>query len=583
MDRRLRLARARGSARRGQSLLAKYAAHSALLVSCMLVAAGVVGGYFTWNDSAAAQAALLAERARSAALEIESFHAESTRALSWALAAVQPGDGAGAGQRRLEMIRLLRRVPAFTDILWIDARGTASNFVSRVDLDSNGGGSDYSVDPRYREARAHGQHTSPVYFRKGSEPFASIAVAGAAGEVIVAEANLKLVWDIVWRERIGQGGITYVVDPHAQLIVHPDMSQVLRRTDLSQLPYVRAALGGATLPAGSKGVDDFLGQRVLIAAAPARGAGWTVFAQMPEREALAPVYDAAVRTAWLLLAGIAISAVASLVLARRMVRPIHQLGQGAAEIGAGRLDKRIDVRTGDELEALAHEFNRMAEGLEHIYATLESRIAERTGELSRANEAKTRFLAAASHDLRQPVHALSLFVEQLRDTAAATAPQLAPLLQRVGASVAALEQLLDALLDLSRIDGGAVAVRLEAFPLQPVLERLSAHFGSAGQAQGAAVQVMRTSLWAQSDLRLVEQILLNFVANAVRHAARGRVVIGCRRRGREVEVQVVDSGSGIAARDLPFIFDEFFRADARGDGLGLGRSSTGWRSCSAIR
>jgi len=114
------------------------------------------------------------------------------------------------------------------------------------------------------------------------------------------------------------------------------------------------------------------------------------------------------------LLGLIAAIAASLLLARHMVRPIHQIEAGAREFGEGRLDRRIEVATGDELEALGAQFNRMAARLEETYATLETRIAERTRDLALANESKTRFLAAASHDLRQPIHALTLFVGQLQ-------------------------------------------------------------------------------------------------------------------------------------------------------------------------
>src|SRR4030095_2228664 len=124
--------------------------------------------------------------------------------------------------------------------------------------------------------------------------------------------------------------------------------------------------------------------------------GWTMFVEQSRREALRPVYASIATTAVLLLLGIVAAVSASLVLARRMVRPIRQIEAGAKEIGEGRLDQRIDVKTGDELEALGEQFNRMAERLQAIYDALEVRIAQRTRDLASANESKTRFLEAAS-------------------------------------------------------------------------------------------------------------------------------------------------------------------------------------------
>jgi signal transduction histidine kinase/CheY-like chemotaxis protein len=260
-------------------------------------------------------------------------------------------------------------------------------------------------------------------------------------------------------------------------------------------------------------------------------------------------------------------------LARRLVQPIRVLQASALEIGAGRLEQRIEVGTGDELDALGDQFNRMAERLQQTHATLESRIAERTRELSDANDAKTRFLAVASHDLRQPMHALTLFVEQLRHDCAGNA-SLAGLAQRIDASVDALRELLDALLDLSKLDSGGVVAEPHAFALQPIFERLGESFGPAARAKGIALAVHPTSLWVASDARLLERILLNFVGNAVRYTETGRIVIGCRRRGALAEIMVVDTGIGIAEEELPHVFREFHQVGEAGghrsQGLGLG-------------
>jgi CheY-like chemotaxis protein/C4-dicarboxylate-specific signal transduction histidine kinase len=214
----------------------------------------------------------------------------------------------------------------------------------------------------------------------------------------------------------------------------------------------------------------------------------------------------------------------------------------------------------------------MAGRLEESYATLEARIAERTEELARANRAKTRFLAAASHDLRQPMHALALTVGELRE--AAQSPELAALARRIDRSVDALRDLLDALLDVSKLDAGAVRPERVVFPVQPLLERLADEFAPAAEAKGLRFRVAPTSLWIESDPALLGRCLLNLVANGVRYTREGGVVVGCRRRGGEAEIVVADSGIGIAAADQARIFEEFYQAGGaqrdRAQGLGLG-------------
>jgi len=255
-----------------------------------------------------------------------------------------------------------------------------------------------------------------------------------------------------------------------------------------------------------------------------------------------------------------------------MVRPIREIEMRARQIGEGRFDHRIDLATGDELEALADQFNRMAGRVQDTYAMQETRIAERTRELALANEAKTRFLAAASHDLRQPIHALALFVGQLRGVE--LPPDAKTLLERIERSVEALNELLEALLDLSKLDVGAIRAQRKPLALHDLLSRLASEFAPSAEAKRLAITCVPTSLWVDSDPVLLQRILLNVIANALRYTREGRILIGCRRCGGNVEVIVADSGIGIDAAHLPHVFEEFYTAaptQAGGStGLGLG-------------
>jgi signal transduction histidine kinase len=555
---------------RRRTLLWKYAAYSAALMTAVLVAGGAVTGYFAYRDAEAAQGVLLREKAGAVAIHIASFVWGIEEPLAWEHVAAHAG--AERADRRVEMIGLLRRLPPVAELRWIDPAGRERLFVSRVASDSVESGADFSADPRFVAARRGGTHASPVYFRRESESFLSLAVGNAApaSGVLIAEVNLRFVWEIVSRVRIGEKGLAYVVDSRGQLVSHPDLSLVLARTDLSRLPHVSDAI--ARVPAVRLHTRSLAGATVLAAGVPISRLGWTVFAELPASEALAPVYAGVTRTALLGALGLLGAFAASYFLARRMVRPIRALGEGADRIGAGRLGERIHVGTGDELDALGAQFNRMAERLQESYATLEARIAERTEQLAAANQAKTRFLAAASHDLRQPMHALALTVGELRETA--RAPELAALARRIDRSVAALEDLLDALLDISKLDAGAIAAAKQTFPLQPVLERLADELGPAAEEKGLRFRVAPTSLWTESDPTLLGRILLNLVANAVRYTREGGVVVGCRRHRGQAEIVVADSGIGIAAADQARIFEEFYQAGSpqrdRAQGLGLG-------------
>ena len=209
----------------------------------------------------------------------------------------------------------------------------------------------------------------------------------------------------------------------------------------------------------------------------------------------------------------------------------------------------------------------------HANVALEQRVRERTAELEQANAAKGRFLAAASHDLRQPVASIGLLVGLLREQE--PAPRQRGLVDRIDQAVAALETLLRGLLDVSRFDAGTVQPRIGRVELQAVFDAIAAHAGATAEAKGLRLRCRPTALAVVSDALLLEQMLRNLVDNAVRCTARGGVLVAARRRGDRVLVQVRDSGCGMTPEQQQRAFVEFVQfdhsgADGRVRGLGLG-------------
>jgi two-component system, sensor histidine kinase len=195
-------------------------------------------------------------------------------------------------------------------------------------------------------------------------------------------------------------------------------------------------------------------------------------------------------------------------------------------------------------------------------------------EAERANVAKSRFLAAASHDLRQPLHAMALFVSALKDEHQ-EAETHRRLLGQLTASVESLEVLFHALLDVSKLDAGIVRPEVRDFPVQAVFDRIGREYATEAADKGLRMRLMLTRAVVRSDATLLERILRNLVHNAIRYTNAGGVVVGCRRRGDAVRIAVCDSGVGIEAMHLSDIFQEFYqvanpeRDRTRGLGLGL--------------
>ncbi len=555
-----------------QSLLWKYTLHFGGMVSALLVASGAIGGYLAYREAVDAIRSVQLTRARFAATEIQNYLQRLQRGLGGIVQKLDTMGEADPEHVRLELIALLRYHPEVSDLRWVDGRSGARSELSRYGLAP--ANPERAVEGLRRMIDRDGNYVGDVYFRQETEPYATFAaVSPSTGGALQAEVNLRYVWDVIQQSQANSGGVTYVVDRRGQLIAHPDAGLVFARSDLSRLPQVRRALDdrGGAAPSGNDAQDP-KGHSVVSAAAPIERLGWTVFAEQPLDDAFRPVYASVQQSIALVLFGVTSAVTASLLLARRMVKPILAIETRARQLAEGQFDQRIDVRGNGELDALAAQFNRMAERLQDTHMTQEARIAERTRALHAANEAKTRFLAVASHDLRQPIHALALFVGELN--AIDLPSDAAMLAQRVERSVDALETLLEALFDLSKLDIGAVAAETRDFPLQALLGRLTAQFSLLAADKGLRLVQVPTSLWVRSDPLLLERILLNLISNALHYTREGRIVVGCRSRGDQIDVVVADSGIGIAAEHLPKVFDEFFRAVAANTephaGLGLG-------------
>ena len=370
----------------------KYVVLFVTLISGALLASGGLEIYFSYQENKTALARIQSEIAAAAASTIQQFMQEFERQLGWTTHLPFVLDTEGLEQRRLDYLRLLRQVPAIMEIIHLDPSGKEQLRVSRLAMDVVGSKKDFSREPEFLEAKALRTYYSPVYFRQESEPYLTLAMADRAKSsgVNVAEVNLKFMWDVISEIKVGKAGYAYVVDSQGRLIAHPDISLVLRQTDLSSLPQVEAARTAPSTPVEERNeaviASNISGIQVLTAHAAMGPLGWIVFVESPLDEAFAPLYSSILRTMVLLLMGLFLSALASLLLVRKMVIPIRALQTEAARIGAGDLSRRIDIRTGDELEALADQFNHMTAQLQESYAHLEQRVEERTRELSEAHQ-----------------------------------------------------------------------------------------------------------------------------------------------------------------------------------------------------
>jgi signal transduction histidine kinase len=571
-------------------LFRKYLVLFVILISGALLTSGLLESYFAYQEHKTALVRLQRATALAAAAKIEQFVTEIQHQIDWTTRPQSGAPEAVLNQRRFDYFWFLRQVTAITEISQLDASGKEQLRVSRLGRDVVGSQADFSRDPKFLEARAGKVYFGPVYFRQGSEPHMTIAVAGSGAQagVTVAEVNLKFIWDVVSQIKVGKTGHAYVVDDRGYLIAHPDSSLVLQKLDLSAQPQVQAAHAGtprANDAETTMTAPDLLGRLALTTYAAIAPVGWSMFLAQPLREAFAPLYASLLRNAVLLLLGLGLAVLVSLFLARKVVTPIRTLQVGAAQIGAGALEYRIDIRSNDELETLAQEFNHMAAQLQESYASLEQKVEARTRELAEkghqlelASQHKSQFLANMSHELRTPMNAILGYTELIMDHIYGEVPEkISEVLERVQQSGHHLLDLINDVLDISKMEAGQLTLALNDYSLAEVVQTVFSAVESLAVEKGLALTVALPDdlPLGKGDERRLAQVLLNLLGNAIKFTEVGEVQVRATAADGAFTVAVSDTGPGISEADQQKIFEAFQQADSSitrkkgGTGLGL--------------
>jgi signal transduction histidine kinase/CheY-like chemotaxis protein len=522
-------------------------------------------------------------------------------------------EGATAGReaQARDFRDALKFEPAILNIRSVDEQFRETNFVSRLDADRIESG---AIQPHIQTLSQSCRTLfcyGPEFLRDQTEPYVVIVINGNQHqETLAAEISVRFIDDVLARLSIDKSGSAYVVDMNGHLLAHPDLRTLLRRSDISALPQIRQVR--TALAQGQQELPSIWGESpgggaVFSSATRITGPDWLLYIEQPTAEVLRTVKTTIGVTMSVLAFGIAAASLASLLLAQRLAKPILQLRDGAQRLGSGDLSAKIEIQSGDEIQSVATAFNGMADSLRTLYESLESMVLERTLDLAQANEqittqarelsvlngklgvqleelkvkreaadrasaAKTRFVAAASHDLRQPMHAVGLLVGILAEMQ--MSPEISGLLNKIQLSVSALENLFETLLDLSRLDAGIVAPNLTCLSLDSLLKSVELAHSQSAIDKGLTLRVHCPHTLVNTDSALLLSVLGNLVSNAIRYTERGHVDVYCRKRRRSVTVYVCDTGVGIPAAELELIFEEFYQLSdtnrARGQGLGLG-------------
>lgn len=262
------------------------------------------------------------------------------------------------------------------------------------------------------------------------------------------------------------------------------------------------------------------------------------------------------------------------------IRPLMEMIAAVRAIASGDFRARLPLTAKSELRDLQHGINQMSEALESFQEDMQRRVNDATAELAeqkeaaeRATRAKSQFLAAASHDLRQPMHAIALYVASMKPQVAGHQAECT--LEKLEAAVAAMENLFNAILDVSKLDAGAVASEITSVSVKSLLDGLNEEFRPEAEAKGLRLNLRcREGIMVESDPILLGRILRNLISNALRYTERGGVFIAARGRGNAVRFQVWDTGLGIPHQYIEQVFQEFFQVSNpqrdRSQGIGLG-------------
>jgi signal transduction histidine kinase len=434
----------------------------------------------------------------------------------------------------------------------------------------------------------------PVYFHRNSEPYMSIAVpieryAGRLIGALQVQVNLKYVWDLLSKLKVGRDGYAYAIAQNGDLIAHPDITLVLQRRNVADLDQVRSAFqprSNADRPTWTiaKNLD---GQKVFSSWSPLPIIGGMVFVEQTVQEVYGPLYPSLFRTSGFLLAGLGMSLIAALFVARRVVRPLETLRDGVERIGRGDMNSRLELKTGDEIEVLAGEFNKMADNLRSAYDELERKVAERTRDLAIANERlqeldrlKSDFVSNVSHELRTPLTAIKGAVDLvLREVAGPLTDKQTHYLTRVRSNTQQLTGLINDVLDLSKIESGSSEVKPSRISLSSLVHEIIETLRPVAAEKIITVNAIipEPSMFVWADPNKINEVLMNLIGNAIKFTpASGTVTVSTSINGKKnVQISVSDTGPGVLPSERKKIFDKFYQiaevggAKPKGTGLGL--------------
>ena len=505
----------------------------------------------------------------------------------------------GSKEQQLLLGLLVKNDSSFTHASIINSQGMEVLKVSDRKVYFPSDLTDQSKSPKFIKALKGEDYISPVYTSTQAQPYVTLAIPlwGAAQSVVgvvSAEADLSFLWEAIGKIRFRTAGYAYLVNEHGKLIAHKDASLVLKRMNLQEVDGVQKFLRNPTRsdPTPADEGRGLTGSPVLVTYAPVPELGWAVILEEPIDAALANV-EILKRSALVFLAiGLCVGAAVIAWLSGKITGPIRELHQGAKIIGSGNLGYRVNINTGDEIEWLGEEFNKMAGELNVSYATLEQKVKDKTIELEttnsqleqanrslvKANKGKDEFLHVVSHELRTPLNVLLGYSQLVKDGTFGTINQKQEnALDKVIGCGNELMNMIGEILRATSIEAGKLRAEMFQIRMDELLDDLKSNYD-------IPLDKELTFKWDYplepriigTDGDKLKHILQNLINNAVKFTDEGSITFTARYfpEKKVAEFKVADTGIGIEQEMLPSIFEMFQQLDSSDTrnhgGLGLG-------------
>ncbi|MBN2203252.1 MAG: HAMP domain-containing protein [Candidatus Aenigmarchaeota archaeon] len=468
---------------------------------------------------------------------------------------------------------------------------------------------------------------------KTNEPHIFICVKatdvfGDCQGFIVAEINLKFMWDIVDRIKVGETGVAYVVDSNGDLLAFRDTSRVLSGENMKYLNVVRSFVNNESENSREDIVEKGINGDYVVSSFISLGdPDWAVVVEIPSQEAFADIFEQVFLMIWLILISVVAVIIISFFISRKITRPLINLRNSAIAVGKGNLDKKIKIETNDEIGQLAFTFNQMTNDLrrsrkkiENYNKELESKVRERTKELDnkiqdlenarlatnnimedlditnkKLSEAhkilknnvkelklldkeKDAFISISAHELKTPLTAIHGFAQLLRNEKIFEKKKLRKkYLDIIDHETKRLAKLVTDILDLSRIDLGTTKFSLQNVNIYEVVNRIKEEekIKLKGKPIRLIFDVQKDLPLIYTDKEKLTQILLNLIDNSIKYTPKGFIKVKIKKKKNNFEFSVSDNGVGIPKKSQKKIFTRFYQADSSytrkvgGSGLGL--------------